>query len=88
MGVPKFFEWLLLEYPQIDNFDQNKKVDSLYFDWTYCLNLIAKKIINEHPNQPNIEVLIIKENLKYLDYLINIFKLQNFYCVRWSCYKG
>ena len=75
MGVPNFFTWLIKEHPEIIKFDQNKKVDSLYFDWTSAIFLCANEVISNSTDSANlIEKKIINETLKYLDYLVSLIK--------------
>lgn len=69
MGVPNILKWLTKSYPEIIQFNQNKQVDSLYFDWTNVIYNCAKNMATN-----STEDELISETLKYLDELIKLIK--------------
>lgn len=84
MGVPGFFKWL--------NDKDNKKelimkeikieIDNLYLDLNCALHPQCFKILDENPDFKSyleLEEKMIKENIKYLDEIINYVKPKKIY---------
>ena len=81
MGVPKFFAWIVQNYPDIIEHDANKNPEALLLDWNCGIHPCCYRVLSElsKKNECNlplkdIEQRMIKEVLRFLDYLVDFCK--------------
>ena len=76
MGIPRFFGWLQRKYPKITFWQDEHKVDYLYFDFNCLIYQVIRDLfkeeyakLKERP-QKEIRARIIQEVLKYTNHIL------------------
>ena len=80
MGVPKFFAWVVQNYPRIINHDANKCPEALLLDWNCGIHPCCYRVLDDinkkrlSLSREEIESRMIHEVIRFLDYLVNFCK--------------
>jgi 5'-3' exonuclease len=72
MGVPSYFNYIVEKYPEVIQNKINFKKARLFLDMNCAIHKCCRKILNEYSaSNTQIEILMFKEIISYINYLVN-----------------